>query len=130
MGDKLKEKDNQLKEKESFVLIKEIICQTKNEFFITSFKADILIVTHCGIPKGVVQLKRPCQDFSAQLYEKLEELSSMPISKLNPPFLQQIQVPLRLKVGDPNKSVSHKLYHFVPLLKRCTIPTLTKFTIE
>ncbi|KAM9959765.1 hypothetical protein ACTFIR_000861 [Dictyostelium discoideum] len=41
--------------------------------------------------------------------KKHEELSSMPISKLNPTFLQQIQVPLRLKVGDPNKSIPHKL---------------------
>ncbi|EAL66170.1 hypothetical protein DDB_G0282621 [Dictyostelium discoideum AX4] len=38
--------------------------------------------------------------------EKLEELSSMPISKLNSLFLNQTQVPLRLKLDDTNKSVS------------------------
>lgn len=31
---------------------------------ITSFKPTILIFAHCDIPKGVIQFKSPCQEFS------------------------------------------------------------------
>ncbi|EAL65993.1 hypothetical protein DDB_G0282827 [Dictyostelium discoideum AX4] len=125
----------------------------QSEFSITSFRVDILIITHRGIPKGVIQLKRPCEEFSEESYgqlfdymfllqhvhgvsnifgiiscyfktriawldgnklvetEKVEELSPISIPKLNSPFVQQIQVPIKLFLGDhPKKDrVSHQL---------------------
>ncbi|KAM9963920.1 hypothetical protein ACTFIW_005561 [Dictyostelium discoideum] len=127
--------------------------RTQSEFSITSFRVDILIITHRGIPKGVIQLKRPCEEFSDESYgqlfdymfllrhvhgvsnifgiiscytktriawldgnilvetEKVEELSHISIPKINSPFVQQIQVPIKLFLGDhPKKDrVSHQL---------------------
>ncbi|KAM9950654.1 hypothetical protein ACTFIT_011920 [Dictyostelium discoideum] len=43
--------------------------------------------------------------------EKVEELPTISISKLNSPFLQQVQVPLKLKVGDVNNNLLVSLNH-------------------
>ncbi|KAM9959835.1 hypothetical protein ACTFIR_000936 [Dictyostelium discoideum] len=127
--------------------------QIQIDFSITSFKVYILIIAHRGIPKGVIQLKRPCDEFSEESYgqlfdymfllqqvhgvsnifgiiscyfktriawldgnklvetEKVEQLSPISIPKLNSPLVQQIQVPIKPKLGDhPKKDrVSHQL---------------------
>ncbi|KAM9963948.1 hypothetical protein ACTFIW_005589 [Dictyostelium discoideum] len=125
----------------------------QRDFSITSFKVDILIITHRDIPKGVILLKRPCDEFSEESYgqlydymfllqhehgvsdifgiincyfktriawldgnklvetENVEQLSPISIPKLNSPLVQQIQVPIKPKLGDhPKKDrVSHQL---------------------
>ncbi|KAM9950745.1 hypothetical protein ACTFIT_012022 [Dictyostelium discoideum] len=125
--------------------------EDKDFFIKLSLLVHILIITHRGIPKGVIELKS--EEFSEESYgqlfgyifllqhthgvsnifgiiscyfktriawlggnklvetEKVEELSPISISKLYSPFVQQIQVPIKLFLGDhPKKDrVSHQL---------------------